>query len=178
MAIMIDRLRRVQARLANTPEKVQELAAGIPYDSDTPDEAYFVQSPERLLRSGRGICYDIVELQRDLLSRLGVELKTFFAHERNGSADPKSLPTHTFLVYRDGANRYLWMEASWKTRVGIHGPYACYGDAVKAVSGLLRTEARWKSVRVAEYPRFDYAGMRLDDFAGKIISDVGRKEWD
>ncbi len=57
---------------------------------------YYLQRPKECLKSGYGICYDQVELERYWFSSHNYEVFTYYTPYHN----------HVFLVYKDGANYY------------------------------------------------------------------------
>ena len=79
------------------------------------DKFYYLQTPEELLNSKCGVCWDQVELERFLFDKYGIPNYSFFIFIRDGD----SLPSHTFLVYEDN-NKYYWFEHSWAKYRGIH----------------------------------------------------------
>lgn len=76
---------------------------------------YYLQSPEELLRTKCGVCWDQVELERDLFTKDSVSTKTYFVYILDGD----TLSSHTFLIYED-ENKYYWFEHSWEKYKGIH----------------------------------------------------------
>ena len=86
------------------------------FDKDF-DKEYLLQSPEQLLNSQHGVCWDQAELERDWFLKKGYKPKLFFvmfAIEKENN-----LPTHTFLVYQE-EDKYYWFENSWGSQRGIH----------------------------------------------------------
>ena len=79
------------------------------------DKFYYLQTPEELLTSKCGVCWDQVELERKLFSDSNINFKTYFIY----IIDNDMLPSHTFLVYNDDKN-YYWFEHSWGEYKGIH----------------------------------------------------------
>lgn len=79
------------------------------------DKFYYLQTPEELLISKCGVCWDQVELERKLFSDNNINFKTYFIY----IIDNDMLPYHTFLVYNDDKN-YYWFEHSWGEYKGIH----------------------------------------------------------
>ncbi len=79
------------------------------------DKFYYLQTPEELLISKCGVCWDQVELERKLFSDNNINFKTYFIY----IIDNDMLPSHTFLVYNDEKN-YYWFEHSWGEYKGIH----------------------------------------------------------
>lgn len=76
---------------------------------------YFLLSPEELLNSRCGVCWDQVELERKLFNDLNIDCDTYFIY----IDDKENLPSHTFLVFQLN-NKYYWFEHSWYDMKGIH----------------------------------------------------------
>lgn len=86
------------------------------WDSSFIDE-YSLQSPEELISSGHGVCWDITELERDWFAKHGYNFKVFFMMFVTGA--PNDLPTHTFLAFED-QGKWYWFEHSFGEQRGIH----------------------------------------------------------
>ena len=88
----------------------------IHYDIDKAFSSnYILEAPEEVLESNAGVCWDQVELERDLFEKLNIEFNTYFiVHYDNDRC-----PTHTFLIYKDN-NSYYWFEHSWEVFRGVH----------------------------------------------------------
>lgn len=71
-------------------------------------ESYFLQTPNQLLISNCGICYDQVELARVWLSNHGYQVNTYFTTYHN----------HAILIYSNG-NKYFLFERTFKELNGI-----------------------------------------------------------
>lgn len=78
-------------------------------------ENYYLQSPRQLQESKIGTCFDQVELERELISKLGVDLRTYFIHYPSEKYDI----SHSFLIYKD-TKRYYWVENAWLKYKGLH----------------------------------------------------------
>lgn len=76
---------------------------------------YYLLSPEELLKRKCGVCWDQVELERMLFSKLNMKYKTYFIC----TYDDKNFPSHTFLIF-ELKNKYYWFEHSWHNYKGIH----------------------------------------------------------
>lgn len=76
---------------------------------------YYLQTPEELLKTKCGVCWDQVELERYLFINENISVETFFIYILDGD----KLPSHTFLTYEDN-NKYYWFEHSWTKYRGIH----------------------------------------------------------
>ena len=78
-------------------------------------ENYYLQTPKSLLESKVGLCFDQVELQRELITKLDVDCRTYFINY----PDDKMDYSHSFLIYKD-AKKYYWMENAWLKHRGLH----------------------------------------------------------
>lgn len=76
---------------------------------------YKLQSPNQILNSKVGVCWDQVELERYYFEQTNLIFKTYFiVHYDNNKC-----PTHTFLIYNKN-NKIYWFEHSWNKYKGIH----------------------------------------------------------
>ncbi len=71
--------------------------------------SYFLQSPDSVLKSKYGLCYDQVEFARSWFSYNNYLVKTYFTKYHN----------HSFLVYYDN-NSYNLFETTFKGSNGIY----------------------------------------------------------
>ena len=78
-------------------------------------EIFYLQSPKQLLESKIGCCFDQVELERELISRLDVDCRSYFILYPHDDLDI----THTFLIYKD-SKMYYWVENAWLKYKGLH----------------------------------------------------------
>ena len=76
---------------------------------------YYLQTPDELLKSKCGVCWDQVELERKLFQDNNINFKTYFIY----IVDNDMLPSHTFLTYENN-NKHYWFEHSWGAYKGIH----------------------------------------------------------
>lgn len=76
---------------------------------------YYLQTPDELLGSKCGVCWDQVELERKLFQDKNIKVKTYFIY----IIDNDMLPSHTFLTYESDGKHY-WFEHSWGIYKGIH----------------------------------------------------------
>lgn len=70
---------------------------------------YYLQKPDEILKSGYGICYDQVELERYWFLKHGYQVWTYYTPYHN----------HAFLIYKDGPH-YILYERSIKKYNGIY----------------------------------------------------------
>lgn len=92
------------------------------------DSFYHLQSPRELLKTKCGVCFDKVELERELFSKTNYKFYTYFICIK----DINMLPCHTFLVYEDNS-KYYWFEHSWGFYKGSH-EYNSLNELLKDVS--------------------------------------------
>lgn len=78
-------------------------------------ERYYLQTPKSLLDSKVGLCFDQVELERELVTKLDVDCRTYFITY----PDDKMDYAHSFLIYKD-AKKYYWIENAWLKYRGLH----------------------------------------------------------
>lgn len=76
---------------------------------------YYLQTPEELLDTKCGVCWEQVELERKLFQEKNISIKTYFIYMIDGDM----LPSHTFLTFEDN-NKHYWFEHSWGIYKGIH----------------------------------------------------------
>ena len=86
----------------------------IGFDADF-KETFYLQSPKQLLESKIGSCFDQVELERELISRLDVDCRTYFI----SYTDDENDYSHAFLIYKD-SQKYYWLENAWMKYKGLH----------------------------------------------------------
>lgn len=94
------------------------------------DEEYSLQSPEDVLKSGVGVCWDVAELERSWFEKNGYTHKVvFLVFEK---ITEEGFPTHTFLAYnRDDI--WVWFEHSFEMYRGLH-EYKNFQDLVTDVA--------------------------------------------
>jgi hypothetical protein len=134
---------------------------------------YYLQSPEELLESGQGVCWDSVELERRWFLEHSFKPEVYFMmYAKEGGTD---LPTHTFLVFEKD-NKWHWFEHSFGDQRGIH-EYASRGellDDVKkkhhdyAVQNRGATNEDFARLRVMAYEKPDF-GSSPQEFISNIF---------
>lgn len=87
---------------------------------------YILQTPDELLKSKYGVCWDQVELERNILK--DYKTKSYFMVYY----DNENCPSHTFITIEYN-NKYYWYEHSWNIYKGIH-EYEKIDDLLKDVS--------------------------------------------
>ena len=78
------------------------------------NDFYYLQTPEELLKSKCGVCWDQVELEREYFEKKNIPHKTYFVM----LSDDDMLPSHTFLTFEKD-NICYWYEHSWNAYCGI-----------------------------------------------------------
>ena len=80
-------------------------------------EQYQLQSPEELLKSKVGVCWDFSELAKDWLNKNDFKVKSFFLtwenHERTAS-----YPTHSIEIFEKN-DKFYWSDLGFKERPDI-----------------------------------------------------------
>ncbi|MBI5466945.1 MAG: hypothetical protein HY975_01890 [Candidatus Kerfeldbacteria bacterium] len=78
---------------------------------------YYLQSPEELLESHHGVCWDSTELERRWFDDHGYHPQVFFLmYAKEGGTD---LPTHTFVAFEKD-QKWYWFEHAFADQRGIH----------------------------------------------------------
>ena len=78
-------------------------------------EKYMLQTPDQLLESQLGVCWDQVELQRKLFANADIDGRSFFMVHY----DQDKCPTHTFILFERN-NKVFWHEHAWVAFRGLH----------------------------------------------------------
>lgn len=81
---------------------------------NTFSDTYQLQSPNEIINSKVGVCWDQVELERYYFKANAWNIRTYFIVYY----DQDKCPTHTFLTFQKD-NKYYWFEHSWKKYLGI-----------------------------------------------------------
>jgi hypothetical protein len=77
-------------------------------------ENYLLQTPEELMKSKLGVCWDQVELERYYFKEKGIDIKSYFIVYY----DNKRFPCHTFMSFEKNG-KYYWFEHAWESHRGI-----------------------------------------------------------
>lgn len=142
-------------------------------DFDTYSEEYMLQSPNDIIKSEVGVCWDQVELERYYFANVNVSIKTFFiVHYDNDKC-----PTHTFLIYEKN-DKYYWFEHSWEKFRGIHK----YDSLINLLNDIknkficyeLHNEYNKNNLKIYEYNKPKY-NISVQEFykhceSGKLIN--------
>lgn len=175
----------MQYENVNTPEELLEFMDSIEYgfisdegekfSGDNPEEFsenimfWHLSSPERLLKTRIGHCFDQVELERLWFKSHGYIFKTFLTifmiEEKN------DYPTHTFLAYEDNSKWKLFEHADYFNR-GIC-EYATLEELIEVVKKrqILFAEVSddiGKKLGVFEYDTPEY-GIGFQEFIDYVV---------
>lgn len=85
-----------------------------------PNEDYQLQTPDQLIKSNTGLCFDIVELYREYLTKRDYVCESYYLEYNDG----KILETHSFIIHKRKNN--LWYECidnSWENAITPRGYY-------------------------------------------------------
>lgn len=135
--------------------------------------------PELLLKNKLGICWDLVELERDWFSTNNYIFKTIFICFLN-----TNLPTHTYLIYKDN-NKWYWFEHSDYLNKGIHEfnrvdelmEYQCNKHLEYVLNFADIDNELFNKLRIYEYDKPNYNINSYEIFSyvvdnGKDITDM------
>jgi len=147
------------------PKLILTVTKKIMYDNFTNEEDYIMRDKKKIIKDKKGVCYDIVELERALFNKYNFKFKTFFAYNE----PVNDSPTHTFLIY-EYKREYFWFESAMKINEGIHGPFKSYQEGVRFVLKQLKNGRFIGNPKVREYEKFDFTGMNLNEFADYIMT--------
>ena len=115
-----------------------ENGKNIIYDSKKWDNEfstfYKLLTPDELLKTRCGVCWDQVELERKLFNNNNIENKTYFIYIKDGDM----LPSHTFLTF-EFDNKHYWFEHSWNNYKGIH-KYETESELLNSIKELFLKE--------------------------------------
>ena len=75
---------------------------------------YILQSPEELIKSKLGVCWDQVELERYYFDKINIKVNSYFIVHY----DDNKCPCHTFISFEDN-NKFYWFEHAWEKYRGI-----------------------------------------------------------
>ncbi len=75
---------------------------------------YFIlKSPEELFKTKIGVCFDQVELSRNLFAEKNIETKTYFI------CYFENLYAHSILAFEENG-KFYWLETSHRAFIGVH----------------------------------------------------------
>lgn len=168
LALMNDRI-----KYGFLDKEGQVIEAGQPELQTKFTQEYRLQSPEELLESGHGVCWDTVELERRWFTEHGFSPKTYFVmYAKEGGTD---LPTHTFLAYEQ-KERWYWFEQAFADQRGLH-EYSSLDELLQDVLDKHHAYAMKHrgaqpsdkdQLRFSEYD-FPEVGSRPDEFVRQIL---------
>ena len=78
---------------------------------------YILQTPEQVSNSKLGVCWDVVEFEREFFEKNNIMYKTYCIIKGNNNDI-----NHSFLVSKFNG-KYYWIEGSMSNSFGINGPY-------------------------------------------------------
>ena len=125
---------------------------------------YRLQSPDKLLDSKYGVCWDQVELERYLFNQAKIPCDSYFIYLN----DHDGLPSHTFMVITDN-NKYYWFEHSWYDYKGIQ-EYNSINDLFNDVIDKFidsHKDIKYDELLLYKYNKPDY-NISCDEFYNYI----------
>lgn len=150
-----------------TPDDIFDELSTIKYDDYTPDNKYIIKTPNQVLQTKTAICYDMVELERQLFTNIGYKTFTHFIHDPTQSIE--KTPTHTFLIFKEN-NKYYWFEVSWESYRAIRGTFETLNSACQYCIDKFQKLYKIKTSKLIEYKKFKYTNMNVYDFGKHIIN--------
>lgn len=106
------------------------------YDLAGFSDNYALQTPNELLESKLGVCWDQVELERHLFESCGIKTHPFFIVYYNGD----KCPTHTFILI-ENEGKTIWYEHAWKRHAGWH-EFDNTNDAIRHIRDIFIKEEK------------------------------------
>jgi hypothetical protein len=92
-------------------------------------KGYRLQSPDELRVSRLGVCWDQVEMEREVFEKMEIGCASVYVELESGNS-------HTFCVYREG-DKWVWVEHSYGRVAGVHRGYNKIEDIVDEVVGYM-----------------------------------------
>ena len=133
-------------------------------------DVYYLQKPQDLLESKVGLCFDQVELERFLLGKYDIPLRSYYLIYQDGLLGP----AHSFVLYKDN-EKYYWLENSWSKYRGIHeyeSKESAYLDIAKKFGETIKDFKKDKlKLYEFEKPRYgsSYEKYKINAFNGRVI---------
>lgn len=128
---------------------------------------YILQSPQELIKSKYGVCWDQAELQRFIFDKLNIKNYVIYMIQNNSDYS-----THSYsIIERD--NKLYWFENSWYNQRGFHGPF----NSIKEIATLVHDNAIKEDGRndngweygILTKPNYGLGCMEYMKFAGNCI---------
>ena len=133
-------------------------------------DIFYLQKPQDLLDSQVGLCFDQVELERHLLSKYDIKLRSYYLIYQDGLLGP----SHAFILYKDN-DKYYWLENSWLKYRGIHeyeSKESAYLDIAKKFGDTIH-DFKKEKLKLYEFekPRYGsgYEKYKINAFNGRVI---------
>ena len=114
------------------------------------DLVYRLQSPQALIKSKYGVCWDQVELERYYLNQDKISHKSYFiiAHNKD------FIKTHTFIVVKD--DKHYWLEHSWETYKGIH-EYETFEELILDIKNKFKDDLKQQNITNYKLELYEYS---------------------
>lgn len=135
-------------------------------DNDENDfyKEYRLQSPNKLLKSKVGVCWDQTEFERNWFDSRYIPYAIFYIEINNG----RECPSHTFLIY-ETKNGYNWFEHSWYDMKGIHK----YDTIKECLSDIIDKHRKFNNdkkspliiTHLSNKPKYDIGCKEFMDYA-------------
>lgn len=115
-------------------------------------DLYALQLPNELRKSKLGVCWDQVELERDILTQNNVATDAYFIVYY----DDNKCPTHTFILF-ENKGKTVWYEHAWEKHRGWY-EFASTNEALREVREkfiameLAGVDLDWNKLCIYKYP--------------------------
>lgn len=107
----------------------------VEYEDNDFVNKYFIETPEQLLESGAGTCFDQTEFERRWFQLKEINHRVFYMEDKMTSNDQ---PCHSTLLYEmDG--EIFWFEHSWSNQKGIK-EFASWEEAIKDITNTFTNQ--------------------------------------
>jgi hypothetical protein len=133
------------------------------YNDEKFHQDYKFISPQDMLKCKAGICWNCVELARQMFTAVGMEVHVIYIELMNDF-------THTYTVFvQDG--KYYWFEYTFDKYRGVHGPYQSLAQTVQVVAYCMNLDdhRREPITYATDYqcPPFGITSHEFMDYARK-----------
>lgn len=133
-------------------------------------EEYITISASEFERHKLGTCWDFVNYEADVLRKMGISYKCYFAIM--GEEGRKVTPTHTFLTFKSKDGSVYWFESSWGGNKGLRS----YSNEEELLTDFFdrftKKRSKWREVDLYEYrPSSKYVNITSADFINKITTE-------
>lgn len=115
------------------------------YHLNEVEEKYILQTPNQIITNKIGLCFDQVELEREILDQNNIKSQSYFIINYG-----KKIKTHTFITYKI-KDTYYWFENAWTNEKGIH-QYKTKKELLKDITDkFIKDQVKNKDINIKIY---------------------------